>query len=105
MSNILVTLTKNTSAVLPAGITFASTSIVVTDSAGTAQTFSLTGVESPAWSQLVTLAAEGAGTVVATDLDTTGAPIGTPVSQGFSTTGTGGGSTFPATTAIVVSPA
>ena len=100
MANILIQLTK-TITPLPAGVTFASTNLVVTDSAGATQSLSLNGSESPPWSVTVSGLADGAGTVVATDVDTTGATIGTPVSQSFST----GTATFSATTGITVTPA
>lgn len=75
---------------IPSGVTRASTSVVVTDSAGASQSFSLTGAENPVgFIPLVTLAA-GAGTIVLTDIDTTGAAIGSPVNLPFTTGGSPG---------------
>ena len=65
----------------------ASTLVVVTDSAGAAQNFTLTGTESPVgFIPSVTVAA-GAGTVVITDQDASNNPIGSPVSVSYTTTG------------------
>lgn len=100
MANILIQLTKTTTQ-LPAGVTFASTNLVVTDSGGATQSFSLNGSETPPWSVLVSGLADGNGSIVASDVDTTGATIGTPVSQSFNT----GVATFAATTGITVTPA
>jgi len=100
MANILIQLTK-TSTPPPAGVTFAKTALVVTDAAGATQNFSLNGSETPPWSVTASGLADGNGTVVATDLDTTGATIGTAITQTFST----GTATFPATTGITVTPA
>ena len=86
---------------LPAGQTFASTQVVVKDASGASQSFSLVGTESPPWSLSATVAA-GAGTVTATALNSAGAALGTPVTQTYSTTGSTGGTTFPAPTAITV---
>lgn len=99
MSNILITLTK-TATPLPTGVVFDHTNVVVVDSAATSQTFALNGSETPPWSQVVTVA-DGAGTVTATDVDSTGATIGTPVTQAFTSTAP----TFAATTGITVSQA
>jgi hypothetical protein len=65
---------------IPAGVTKASTSVVVTDSATPplVQTFSLNGTETPPYSVSATVA-PGVGSVVLTDIDSTGAIIGTPV--------------------------
>jgi hypothetical protein len=103
--NILVQLLKNTqgSAQLPAGVTFAGTQIVVTDSAGAVQTDTLNGTESPPWSATVTGLANGAGSVTATDLDSTGAAIGSPITQSFSPSVPV--TVFPQTTGITVTPA
>jgi hypothetical protein len=99
MSVIQVQLVKTT-APLPAGNTFASTSVVVTDSSNAVQTFNLVGTESPPWSFSATVAA-GAGSITATDLNTAGAAIETPVTQAYTTTGASG-STFPDTSGITV---
>lgn len=102
MANIAtVTLIKNTAALLPAGnAAFASTQVALTDAAGAVQTASLTGAETPPWTVVFNNVATGAGTVVATDVDSAGATIGTPVSQSF--TEVGSPATFPATTGITV---
>ena len=101
MSNILVTLTK-TSTPLPTGVVFGHTNVVVTDSAGAVQTFALSGSETPPWSVTASNLADGAGSVTATDVDATGATIGTPVTQAFATTVV---PSFPATSGITVTPA
>lgn len=98
MSVIQIQIVK-TATPAPAGVTFASTQVLVTDSSGAAQTFSLVGTESPPWGVSATVAA-GAGSVTATDLDSTGAAIGTPVTQSYTTTSVG--TTFPGTTGITV---
>ena len=100
MANIFIQLTKTT-APLPAGVTFGNTTLLVTDAANATQSFSLNGSEAPPWSVTVSGLADGSGTIVATDVDTTGAAINPPVSQSF-TTGT---ATFSATTGITVTPA
>lgn len=69
---------------VPTGVTRASTTLSVTDSSGSVQTATLTGSESPPWTANFTVAA-GAGSIVATDIDTTGATIGTPVTAQFNT--------------------
>jgi hypothetical protein len=106
MANILVTLTKTTTP-LPGTQVFASTVVAVTDSAGAVQSQTLTGVETPApWAATFPNLAAGAGSVTATDTDSTGSVIGaSAVTQTFNTGGTGGGGTFPATTGIVVTAA
>jgi hypothetical protein len=103
MANGTILLSKTTGTTASAAVTFASTKVVITDSAGAAQSFSLTGVESPPWTVAVTNLAAGAGTIVATDTDTTGAAIGSPVTQPF-TTGAVTGNSFPQTTGITFSP-
>ena len=75
---------------IPAGVTRASTTVLVTDSANAPHTFSVTGTETPpGFIPSVTLAA-GAGTILLTDLDSTGATIGTPTSVPFTTGGSTG---------------
>jgi hypothetical protein len=99
MSVIQVTLTKSTTP-SPAGVTFASTTVVTTDASGASQTSNLTGSETPTpWSVSLTVAA-GAGSITATDISTTGATIGTPVTQSYTTIATP--TTFPATSGITV---
>jgi hypothetical protein len=99
---IIVTITKNPAANTPTGAAFASTSVVVMDSSGVAQTpVLLTGKEATPWS-FTTSVNPGAGSVVATDLDVNGAVLGTPVSQSFTEAGTP--PTFLPTSGIVVTP-
>jgi hypothetical protein len=75
---------------IPAGVTRASTTVAVTDSAGAAQSFSLTGTEVPAgFIPSVTVAA-GTGSMVLTDVDSTGATIGTATTLPFTTGGSTG---------------
>jgi hypothetical protein len=102
--NILVVLTKNAAAVLAAGVVFAGTKMDVTDAAGATQSTTLNGTETPPWSATFTSVDDGAGIVLATDLDTTGATIGSPVSQTFPAA-SAPPVTFPATTGITVTPA
>jgi hypothetical protein len=77
-----------TSTALPSGnAPQASVSIVVTDSAGTVYApVVLTGAESPTpWAYAATFAS-GAASAVATALDTSNAPIGTPATLSFTVT-------------------
>lgn len=83
MSTILIQLGGLVAA--PTGVTYASTSLVVTDSAGASQTLSVNGSETPPFSVSATIATDGAGTVVATNLDSTGTAIGSPISTPFTT--------------------
>jgi hypothetical protein len=99
--NILVQLVKNASAVLPAGISFAGTTVVATDASGVKQNATLTGAESPPWSVTFTSLADGPGSVVAQDVDSTGAPIGSPATGSFNNQGAPP-ATFPATTGMTV---
>lgn len=103
--SISVLLAKNLTAVLAAGVAFAGTKVDVTDAAGTVQSVTLTGAESPPWSATFTSVDDGAGSVLATDLDTTGATIGTPVQASFPAVTVTPPATFPQTTGITVSPA
>jgi hypothetical protein len=75
---------------IPAGVTRASTSVVVTDSAGAAQTFSLTGTETPPGFIPSVTVASGTGAIVLTDTDTSGATIGTPTTLPYTTGGSAG---------------
>lgn len=102
--NVVVTLSKNLAAVLAAGVVFAGTKVDVTDAAGATQSTTLNGTESPPWSATFTSLADGAGSVVATDLDSTGAAIGSPVTQSFPAASSPP-STFPQTTGISVTAA
>lgn len=63
----------------------ATTSVLVTDSAGAAQTFSLTGTESPVGFIPSVTVAPGAGSLVITDLDASATAIGTPVTVPYTT--------------------
>lgn len=89
MTKITVTITK-AAAPLPDGITYAATSVAVTDNAGNKlPAISLNGTESPPWSAEFT-GAVGSSEAVAViqDLDTNGNPIGSPIT--LTETGTGG---------------
>jgi hypothetical protein len=100
---IIVAITKGASIPTQTGVPFASTSVVVTDSSGVAQpAVMLTGVETPTPWAFSTSVAPGAGTVVATDLDNSGATLGTPITQAF--TEAGSPPSFLPTTAITVTP-
>jgi hypothetical protein len=86
---------------IPAGVTRASTTVLVTDSAGAAQSTTLTGTESPVgFIPSVTLAA-GTGSIVLTDTDSNGGVIGTPTTVPF-TTGGSAGSVLQSSGAVVV---
>lgn len=103
MANILVQLTKAQSALPSTSAAFQQTVVVSTDGAGAAQTANLTGVETPPWSVVFQNVAVGAGNVVATDTDTNGTAIGTPITQAYNVTTAGGGpTTFPQTTGLTV---
>jgi hypothetical protein len=98
MSTISIQLTVGTVA---ATAPIASTTVVVTDSGGAAQTFTLNGTESPVgFIPSVTVAA-GTGSVVITDLDANGATLGTAVTVPY-TTGAVGGTQFLHSGATVV---
>ncbi len=100
---VIVAIAKGPSINTPTGAAFASTSVVVTDSTGVAQApVLLTGKETPTPWAFSTSVAVGSGTVVATDLDTNGATLGSPVSQSF--TEAGSPPTFLPTTGITVTP-
>ena len=100
MYNVLVTLTK-VDAPLPSGIVFGHTNLTVTDSANVSQAFSLSGAETPPWTQLVAGLADGTSTYTAQDVDSNGAAIGNPVTTTYVPVAT----TFPATSAITVTAA
>lgn len=89
MSKIVVTVIKALQN-LPDGVTFAATSISVTDNAGNKlPAVSVNGTESPPWTAEFT-GATGPSEAVAViqDLDTNGNPIGSPIT--ITETGTGG---------------
>jgi hypothetical protein len=99
---VIVALAKGTSILTPTGAAFASTSVVVTDSSGTAQApVLLTGSEPTPWA-FSTSVNPGNGTVVATDLDINGATLGIPITQTF--TEAGSPPVFLPTTGITVTP-
>lgn len=108
MSTVTVTLTKNAAAPLPAGsAAFAATLVTLTDSAGTKQTATVNGTETPPWVaefDNVANTAGGSGSVTAQDQDASGVAIGSPVTQLYNNTGVAP-ATFPQTTAISVSVA
>jgi len=100
---VIVAIAKGASISTQSGAAFASTSVVVTDSSGTAQpAVLLTGVETPTAWAFSTSVNVGAGTVVATDLDVNGVTLGTPISQSF--TEAGSPPSFLPTTGITVTP-
>lgn len=103
MTQITVVLTKNLTAPLPAGVTYAKTAIVVVDNSGvTLPVATVDGTESPAWTAVFTGASgQAEASATATDLDTGGNTIGTPVVGTESGTG-GQPGTFPATTGLSV---
>lgn len=101
---ILVSVTKVTANLPAANSAFANTSVVVTDSSGTPQAaVVLTGLETTPWA-FTTSVAVGAGTVVATDMDSSGNAIGSPVSQAFTEVGSPPPATFLQSTGITVTP-
>jgi hypothetical protein len=90
-----VTFNRSTTAVpLASGVTFARTDVVVTDSTGVA--LPTVSAKPTDLSVTVPSVTDGKGSVTATDFDSNGAVLGSPVTQAFdSTTGTGGGQFFP----------
>lgn len=98
---VTIALTQGAAILSPTGAAYANTSVVVTDSSGTAQpAVVLNGKETPPFT-FQTSVAPGNGTVVATDLDVNGATLST-VSQTFTEAGTP--VTFAPTSAITVTP-
>lgn len=75
---------------VPSGVTRATTTVALTDSAGAAQSFTLTGTEVPVGFIPTATVAAGAGSIVLTDTDTTGKVIGTATTVPYTTSGTGG---------------
>jgi hypothetical protein len=103
VSQITVTVAK-TLTLLPTGVSFASTEVEVTDNSGAVlPPVQLTGSETPPWTAVVTgTDGPGEASAVITDLDTTGNPIGSPVT--LTETGTGGQpGTFQASTGGTIS--
>ena len=100
---VTIVLTQGASVATSTGNAYVGTEVVVTDSTGVAQpTVTLTGKESPPWT-IVTSVAAGAGTVVATDVDTAGATLNT-ITQTFTEVGSPP-ATFTPTAGITVTPA
>ena len=98
---VTVVLSQGAAIASPTGAAYLNTSVVVTDSTGTAQpAVLLNGSETPAWT-FNTSVAVGAGTVVANDMDVNGAVINT-VTQPFTEVGTP--VTFAPTSTITVTP-
>lgn len=102
MNNAIVQLAKTTTVLPSTNAAFAGTQVALTDSAGNVQKATLTGVETPPWSAQFANVADGAGSVVATDVDTAGNVIGTPLSVAFTELAP---ATFPATSGITVTSA
>ena len=100
-SSILVTVATSTQPLDP-GKTSAGLKVDVTDASGAVQTKTLTGSETPPYTATFTVV-DGAGSVTATALDVTGAPLANPIVQAYATQGTG--TTFQAPTGIVITPA
>jgi hypothetical protein len=103
MSQITVVLSKNLTAALPTGVTYAATAIVVVDNSGvTLPAVTVNGSESPPWTAVFTgTDGPSEATATATDLDTSGNTIGTPVTATESGTG-GQPGTFPQTTGLSI---
>lgn len=100
---VIVALTQGASIPTQTGAAFANTSVVVTDATGVAQNaVLLNGSETPTPWAFSTSVAQGAGQVVATDLDVNGATLGTPITQAFTEAGTP--PAFTPTTGISVTP-
>jgi hypothetical protein len=85
MSTISIQVTVGTT---PPSAPIAKTVVALTDSAGAAQSVSLDGTESPVGFIPSVTVAPGAGTIVITAQDATGATLGTPVNMPYTTTGT-----------------
>jgi hypothetical protein len=96
---VTIALTFGASIATPSGAAYASTSVVVTDSTGTAQPAVNVTPASPSFTASV---AVGAGSVVAQDVDVNGAVLGSPVTQSF--TEVGSPPSFTPTTGITVTP-
>jgi hypothetical protein len=100
---VIVAIAVGPSTPTPTGAAFASTSVVVTDSSGVAQSpVLLTGAETPTPWAFTTSVAPGLGTVVATALDVNGVTLGTPITQSF--TELGSPPNFLPPTGITVTP-
>jgi hypothetical protein len=90
MSTISIQLTTGTT---PAIATITKTTVVLTDGAGAAQTVTLDGTEVPAGFIPSVTVDPRPGSIVITDLDSTGATLGSPVTVNY-TVGTVTGSQF-----------
>jgi hypothetical protein len=82
MANILVAVTT-VAAPQPGAAAQAGIQVAVTDSAGAVQNQTFTGVETPPWSGTFQNLADGAGSITATAVDTTGAAMAPGVTQPF----------------------
>jgi hypothetical protein len=76
---------KQGPAAIPAGVVRKSTTVSVVDASGAAQAFSLDGTENPVGFIPAVTVAAGAGTVTISDIDGTGAVIGSPVVVPYTT--------------------
>jgi hypothetical protein len=86
---------------IPTGVTRASTTVQVTDSAGAAQSFTLTGTENPVGFIPSVTVAPGTGSIILTDTDANGATIGNVTTVPF-TTGSATGSVLQSSGVTVV---
>lgn len=103
MSQITVVV-ATTLTLLPTGVSFASTEVEVTDNSGAVlPAVQLDGSETPPWTAVVTgTDGPNEASVVVTALDTTGNPIGAPITATESGTG-GQPPTFQAPTGVTIS--
>lgn len=81
MAKLVVTLLKGDRVRLPTGVVYDHTDVHVEDSAFAQSTQSLGAKDTVAKFDV----AEGAGSIIVTDLDTNGEKIGTPIRVGFDT--------------------
>jgi len=88
MPNTVTVVVAVTTTNLPStNAAYASTTLTLTDGAGTVQSASVNGTESPPWTAVFGNVAAGNGAVVAQAVDSAGAAIGASISQGFDETG------------------
>ena len=80
---------------LGVGVNFGGTTLTVTDSGGTVQTFHVLSTGTTPWTQAVTVAMEGASTYSAQDVDSNGNSLGAAVTANYNPGVVG---SFPATT-------
>lgn len=97
MSSIKVTLNATPTPV-PAGITFASIKLELTDAAGITQTHNIDGTNTV--TTVFDNVADGAGSCVATAIDTLGNAVGSPFSSPFTAPIVVAPATFPQVTAL-----